>query len=59
MSIEVLAVCIGALNGFILLVKPVGRLHTRLDLIEYRLADIEKSIARLTGQSYSKDTAEY
>lgn len=56
MTIEVLAIAIAALNGFILLIKPIGRLHTRLDMIEYRLGDVEGHLAKLAGQSYDRDS---
>jgi hypothetical protein len=55
MTIELLAVAIGALNGFILLVKPIGRLHTRLDLIEYRLGDVERHLAKRSSLGYDED----
>lgn len=49
MSIELFALLVGALNGFILLVKPVGRIHSRLDLIEHRLLEVERHLAKLSS----------
>lgn len=45
-TIEFLALLIGISNGFILLVKPIPRVHNRLDLIEYRLTQIELKLDR-------------
>lgn len=47
MTIEFLALVVGALNGFILLVKPIGRFHARLDVLEARLMRIEATLDRV------------
>lgn len=42
-----LAVAIGAINGFILLVKPIARLHVRIDRNENNITHMMADIARL------------
>jgi outer membrane murein-binding lipoprotein Lpp len=56
MSIELFALVVGAINGFVLLVKPIGRIHSRIDLLEYRVAQLESDIAKMRSQGYLGDS---
>lgn len=40
-SLEQFAIFLGVCNAVILLIKPVSRLHSRLDVIEVRLSRLE------------------
>lgn len=42
-----LAVIIGVANGFILLVKPIARLHVRIDRNEGNIVRLQQDFARL------------
>jgi len=50
-----LAVVIGVANGFILLVKPVARLHVRIDRNEQNIVHLQQDIARLCGELDTHD----
>jgi hypothetical protein len=52
MSIELAALLVGIANGVILLLKPIARLHSRLDLIEYRLVEIERLLDGMESEGY-------
>ena len=45
-----LAVAIGAINGFILLVKPIARLHVRIDRNENNIIHMQQDIAQLMAE---------
>jgi hypothetical protein len=45
-----LALLIGLANGLILLVKPIPRVHSRLDVLESRLEYLEQMLARLDAR---------
>jgi len=49
MQIDVaqVAIVIGVANGVLLLLKPVARLHYRIDQNAHRLDALEKDMARL------------
>lgn len=51
MDLAGIAVAIGAINGLILIIKPVGRLHSRLDLLEFQQQDMAQDIAKILGAS--------
>ena len=51
MGVAELAVLIGLANGVILLVRPVGRLHLRIDRLEYQVADLKEDVDRILGAS--------
>ena len=35
------------INALVLLARPIPRLHSRLDILEARLVDLQKSVERL------------
>ena len=45
-----LAVVIGVANGFILLVKPIARLHVRIDRNEQSIIHLEQDVIQLTAE---------
>lgn len=51
MDLASLAVIIGLVNGVILIVRPVGRLHLRIDRLEYQVTDIKGDVDRIMGAS--------
>lgn len=51
MGIAELAVLIGLVNGLILIIRPVGRLHLRIDRLEYQVTDIKGDVDRILGAS--------
>lgn len=51
MDLASLAVIIGLVNGVILIVRPVGRLHLRIDRLEYQVTDIKGDVDRILGAS--------
>lgn len=51
MGLSELAVVIGVANGLILLIRPVGRLHSRIDRLEYAQQDMAEDIAKILGAS--------
>ena len=51
MDLAGLAVLIGLINGVILIIRPVGRLHLRIDRLEYRVADLKEDLQMVMGVS--------
>lgn len=51
MDLAGLALIIGMANGLILLVRPVGRLHSRIDRLEFRVDDLKEDVDRIMGAS--------
>lgn len=51
MGVAELAVLIGLVNGVILIVRPVGRLHLRIDRLEYQVGDLKEDVDRILGAS--------
>lgn len=51
MDLAGFAVLVGVVNGLVLLVRPVGRLHSRIDRLEYRLDDLKQDVDRIMGAS--------
>lgn len=51
MGLAEIAVLIGAANGVILLIRPIGRLHQRIDRLEYEQQDLAEDIAKILGAS--------
>lgn len=47
MSLETVALLLGVLNGFFLVVRPVGRIHSRIDALEYQSQMITASLQRI------------
>lgn len=45
-----LAVVIGLANGFILLVKPISRLHVRIDRNEIAIKNLEADFAEMKDE---------
>jgi len=44
-----LAILVGLANGAILLLKPIGRLHDRIDVLERAQAALQVDVNRLVG----------
>lgn len=44
-----LAILVGLANGGILLLKPIGRLHERIDSLERSQASLQIDVNRLIG----------
>jgi len=55
MTVEMAAIVIGVVNGFILLIKPIGRIHSRLDILDYRVQGLERDLARSAVMPYDED----
>lgn len=53
--LELLAVILGCINGAVILIRPVARIHTRLDLQDAQLAAIARSLDRLERKVYDDD----
>lgn len=51
MDLAGLALLVGMANGLILLVRPVGRLHSRIDRLEFRVDDLKEDVDRIMGAS--------
>lgn len=51
MNLSQLAVLIGVANGLLLLIRPVGRLHQRIDRLEYQVADMRGDVDKILGVS--------
>lgn len=51
MDLATLAVIIGLVNGVILIVRPIGRLHLRIDRLEYQVTDLKGDVDRILGAS--------
>lgn len=45
------AIVIGVANGALLLIRPIGRLHQRIDRLEYQVEDIRQDVDRILGAS--------
>lgn len=46
-DLALIALAIGAMNGFVGLVKPIPRLHSRLDVLEAKIDSLQRQIDRL------------
>ena len=51
MDLAGLALLVGMANGLVLLVRPVGRLHSRIDRLEFRVDDLKEDVDRILGAS--------
>jgi len=51
MGLAEVAVVIGLINGVILIVRPVGRLHSRIDRLEFRVDDLKEDVDKILGAS--------
>jgi hypothetical protein len=47
MSVELVALLVGLANGAIMLLKPIGRIHSRIDALEYHVQTISESLTRI------------
>lgn len=47
MSAELIALLVGLANGAIVLIKPIGRIHSRIDSLECETRYIAESIQRI------------
>ena len=45
------AIIIGVVNGIIVLVRPIARLHQRIDLLEYISNDLRDDVDKILGVS--------
>lgn len=46
-GLEWAALALGVFNGAVLAIRPVARLHARLDVMEARLAQLDASTTRI------------
>lgn len=53
--LEATAIALGCVNGAILLIRPIARIHTRLDLQDAALAAISRQLDRLEQKVYDDD----
>jgi len=51
MNLSEIAVFLGVLNGLILVIRPVGRIHSRIDRLEFQQEDMAQDIAKILGAS--------
>lgn len=51
LDLSQLAIIIGVANGALLLIRPVGRLHQRIDRLEYQVEDMRGDVDRILGAS--------
>lgn len=49
-SLEAIALCLGVANGFFLLVRPIGRIHSRIDALEYQANAMIASLQRIENR---------
>lgn len=54
--LEAVAIALGCINGAVLLIRPIARIHTRLDLQDAALASISRTLDRLEAKVYDDDT---
>lgn len=47
MPLEVIALLVGLANGAIMLLKPISRIHSRIDALESRQRQLIESLARI------------
>lgn len=45
------AIVIGVANGALILIRPIGRLHQRIDRLEYQVEDMRGDVDRILGAS--------
>lgn len=55
MDLAEIALLLGVANGLLLLLKPVGRLHSRIDHLEHSLVALERDVGRLIGAASTRD----
>lgn len=48
-GLEVMVTVLALTNGFIVLVRPIGRLHARLDVLEERLGHVARTVDRIAA----------
>ena len=53
-GLEMAALALGVFNGALLAIRPLTRFHSRLDVLEARLNQIEMTLSRLEGRLYDK-----
>lgn len=53
-GLEWAALALGVFNGAVLAIRPITRLHTRLDVLEARLAQLEAATTRIEDYILSK-----
>ena len=51
MNLSELAILLGLINGLILIVRPIGRIHSRIDRLEFQQEDQAQDIAKILGAS--------
>lgn len=53
-GLEVMVTLLAVANGLVVLVRPMGRLHARLDVLDERTAHLIRTLDRLLAER-SKD----
>lgn len=56
-SLELLVLALGCINGLVLAVRPIARIHARLDVQDAQLASISRTLDRLEQRVYSGDAS--
>lgn len=51
MGVAELAILIGLVNGVILIIRPVSRIHSRIDKLEFRVDDLKEDVDKILGAS--------
>lgn len=51
MNLSEVALLIGVCNGVLLLIRPIGRLHRRIDRLEYSQTDLRADVDKIMGVS--------
>ena len=54
-SIETIVLVVTGGNALVLLLRPIPRIHARLDVLEARLAGIQRTIDKLCDRVYNQD----
>lgn len=49
-GLELSVACLGLLNGVIVLVRPIARIHARLDVLEERVRHIASTLDRIADR---------
>lgn len=52
-GLEMIALALGVFNGALLAIRPLARFHSRLDVLEARLHQIETTLSRLEARLYN------
>lgn len=48
--LEGAALLLGVANGFFLVVRPIGRIHSRIDQLEFQVATMSAALQRIENR---------